>query len=55
MSEYLKRVHGDKKWHFNPECPDYPRRGEETVLILKTTPRGVVCSKCSEIQEKSDE
>jgi hypothetical protein len=56
MSEYAKRVHGaDDKWHWNQKCPDYPHRGEETVLILNQTPRGIVCSKCSEVAEKSDD
>jgi len=55
MPEYLKRVTGDdKRWHWNPNCPDYPKRGEETVLILMNTPRGIVCQECSET-ERGDE
>jgi hypothetical protein len=56
MPEYVKRVYGvDNIWHWNPNCPDYPHRGEETVLILNQTPRGAICSKCSEVSEKSDD
>jgi len=56
MPEYVKRVYGEgKRWHWNPNCPDYPSRGEETVLILRNTPRSVVCQKCSQVQREAED
>jgi len=56
MPEYVKRVYGeDKRWHWNPDCPDYPIRGKETVLMLSNTPKGVVCPKCLEVQREAED
>jgi hypothetical protein len=55
MPEYVKRVTGDdERWHWNQNCPEYPNRGKETVLILGTSPRGVVCQICSEAERPNE-
>jgi len=37
MAEYVKRLHSEQSdqdgyYHWHNECPDYPRRGKETIL-----------------------
>jgi len=58
MTEYLKRVHSErldqgKYYHWNTDCPDYPQRGKETVLMFKKEPTHIpACPKCIELDKK---
>jgi len=58
MAEYVKRVHSEQPdqeeyYHWHKECPDYPRRGNETVLIFKNKPSHIPpCPKCAQIDKK---
>ena len=57
MVEYVKRVHSKKSdqreyYHWHEACPDYPRRGEETVLIFKDKPNHIKpCPKCVQLDK----
>jgi len=58
MAEYLKRIHGeqsdlDEYYHWNKECPDYPRRGKETILVFKNRPSHIPpCPKCTQLNSE---
>lgn len=57
MAEYVKRVHSEQPdqeeyYHWHKECPDYPRRGKETVLIFKNKPSHIPpCPKCTQLDK----
>jgi hypothetical protein len=57
MVEYVKRVRVKKPgqveyYHWHIECPDYPKRGEETVLIFKKKPSHIKpCPKCVQLDK----
>jgi hypothetical protein len=59
MVEYVVRVHVkqgnlEEYYHWRKECPDYPERGRETVLIFKKRPSHIQpCPKCSQLDEES--
>jgi hypothetical protein len=57
MTEYVKRVQkrqSDQEfYHGHKECPDYPIRRKETILIFKNKPSHVPpCPKCTELGTK---
>jgi hypothetical protein len=60
MAEYVKRVAYtreqsdlEKYFHWQKECPDYPRRGKETILIFKNKPSHIPpCPKCAQLDNK---
>jgi len=58
MAEYVKRAHSKQSaqveyYHWHKECPDYPRRGKETVLIFKNKPSHIPpCPKCTQLNSE---
>jgi hypothetical protein len=58
MVEYLKSVKSKKEdqgdyYHWNTNCPDYPNKSNEAVLIFKTRPQHIIpCTKCNELDKK---
>jgi hypothetical protein len=58
MAGYVKRVHSEKSvegeyYHWHNECPDYPKRGKETILIFKKKPTHIPpCPKCAKLDSK---
>jgi hypothetical protein len=57
MTEYVKRVKKEQAdqqfYHWHEECPNYPIRGKETILIFKNKPQHVLpCPKCTELGTK---
>jgi len=57
MVEYVKKVHseqseGEEYYHWHKDCPDYPLRGKETILIFKNKPSHIQpCPKCTQLDK----
>jgi len=56
MAEYLKRVQKRKPdeeeyYHWQNKCPDYPRRGKETIMVFKEKPSHIMsCPRCVHLE-----
>jgi hypothetical protein len=51
MVEYLKIVKEDY-YHWRTDCPDYPMKGRNTMLIFKKKPTHVQpCPKCQKLED----
>ena len=56
MVEFIKKVDSakvDQEYlHWNIDCPDYPQKGKDSVLIFKVRPAHVnLCPKCIELDK----
>jgi len=57
MAEYVKRVHRrqpdqEEYYHWKTDCPDYPRRGKETLMIFKNEPLHIQpCPRCTQLDK----
>ncbi len=55
MAEYLKRVQRRKPdeeeyYHWQNECPDYPERGTEPIMVFKERPSHIMsCPLCVQL------
>ena len=55
MTEYVKRLHRrqpdqEEYYHWKTDCPDYPRRGKEIIMIFPDKPPHIPpCPKCTQL------
>ena len=57
MAEYLKRLHRrqpdeEEYYHWQTICPDYPRKGKETIMVFKDKPSHFIhCPRCAQLDK----
>ena len=55
MGYNLQRTREGEYYHWQEECPEYPLRRDETILIFKNKPSHIPpCPKCTQLDKGSD-